>query len=155
MPRIKYKKREILLDPIYNNVKVSKFINYVMRKGKKGRARKIVYDTFEILKEKTKKNPLDIFELAIKNVSPSLEVRPKRIGGATYQVPMEVRPERKLALAMRWILGAAKSKKGRSMKERLANELLEAAQGKGVAVKKKEDTHKMAEANKAFAHFAW
>jgi len=155
MPRIKYKKREILSDPIYNNVKVSKFINYVMRKGKKGRARKIVYDTFEILKEKTKKNPLDIFELAIKNVSPSLEVRPKRIGGATYQVPMEVRPERKLALAMRWILGAAKSKKGRSMKERLANELLEAAQGKGVAVKKKEDTHKMAEANKAFAHFAW
>ena len=155
MPRIKYKKREILLDPIYNNVKVSKFINYVMRKGKKGRARKIVYDTFEILKEKTKKNPLDIFELAIKNVSPSLEVRPKRIGGATYQVPMEVRPERKLALAMRWILGAAKSKKGRSMKERLANELLEAAQGKGVAVKKKEDTHKMAEANKAFAHFAF
>jgi len=155
MPRIKYKKREILSDPIYNNVKVSKFINYVMRKGKKGRARKIVYDTFEILKEKTKKNPLDIFELAIKNVSPSLEVRPKRIGGATYQVPMEVRPERKLALAMRWILGAAKSKKGRSMKERLANELLEAAQGKGVAVKKKEDTHKMAEANKAFAHFAF
>jgi len=155
MPRIKYKKREILSDPIYNNVKVSKFINYVMRKGKKGRARKIVYDTFEILKEKTKKDPLEIFELAIKNVSPSLEVRPKRIGGATYQVPMEVRPERKLALAMRWILGAAKSKKGRSMKERLANELLEAAQGKGVAVKKKEDTHKMAEANKAFAHFAW
>lgn len=155
MPRIKYKKREILPDPVYNNVKVAKFINYVMRKGKKEKARKIVYGAFEILKEKTKKNPLEIFELALKNVGPSLEVRPRRIGGATYQVPMEVKPDRKLALAMRWILQAAKAKKGKPMSEKLANELLEASQGKGVAVKKKEDTHKMAEANKAFAHFAF
>jgi len=155
MPRRKYKKREILPDPIFNNVKVSKFINYIMRKGKKGKARKIIFDAFGILKEKTKKDPLEIFELAIRNTSPLLEVRPKRIGGATYQVPMEVKPERKLTLAMRWILEAAKSKKGRPMKERLASELLEAAQGKGTAVKKKENAHRMAEANKAFAHFAF
>ena len=155
MPRRKYKKREILPDPIFNNVKVSKFINYIMRKGKKGKARKIIFDAFGILKEKTKKDPLEIFELAIRNTSPLLEVRPKRIGGATYQVPMEVKPERKLTLAMRWILEAAKSKKGRPMKERLASELLEAAQGKGAAVKKKENAHRMAEANKAFAHFAF
>ena len=155
MPRRKYKKREILPDPIFNNVKVSKFINYIMRKGKKGKARKIIFDAFGILKEKTKKDPLEIFELAIRNTSPLLEVRPKRIGGATYQVPMEVRPERKLTLAMRWILEAAKSKKGKPMKERLASELLEAAQGKGTAVKKKENAHRMAEANKAFAHFAF
>ena len=155
MPRRKYKKREIFPDPIFNNIKVSKFINYIMRKGKKGKARKIIFDAFGILKEKTKKDPLEIFELAIRNTSPLLEVRPKRIGGATYQVPMEVRPERKLTLAMRWILEAAKSKKGKPMKERLASELLEAAQGKGTAVKKKENAHRMAEANKAFAHFAF
>jgi small subunit ribosomal protein S7 len=155
MPRMKFKKREILPDPLYNSVKVAKLINYVMRRGKKEKARKIVYGAFEILKEKTKKDPLEIFELAIKNVGPSLEVRSRRIGGATYQVPVEVKPERKLSLAMRWIVEAAKAKKGKPMKEKLAEELLEASQGKGAAVKKKEDTHKMAEANKAFAHFAF
>lgn len=155
MPRRKYKKQEIFPDPLYNSLTVSKFINYIMRRGKKEKARKIVYGAFEILKEKTKKEPLEIFNLAIKNVCPLLEVRSKRIGGATYQVPMEVKPERKLALAMRWIIQAAKSKKGKQMKEKLAEELLESAQGRGTAVKKKEDTHRMAEANKAFAHFAW
>jgi small subunit ribosomal protein S7 len=155
MPRIKYKKREILPDPLYNNVKVAKLINYVMRRGKKEKARKIVYGAFEIVKEKTKKNPMEIFNLAIKNVGPLLEVRPRRIGGATYQVPMEVKPERRLSLAMRWIVEAAKSKKGKPMREKLAEELIEASQGKGSAVRKKENVHKMAEANKAFAHFAW
>lgn len=155
MPRIKYKKREILPDPLYNNVKVAKLINYVMRRGKKEKARKIVYGAFEIVKEKTKKDPIEIFNLAIKNVGPLLEVRPRRIGGATYQVPMEVKPERRLSLAMRWIIEAAKSKKGRPMKEKLAEELIEASKGRGAAVRKKEQVHRMAEANKAFAHFAW
>lgn len=155
MPRKKFKKHQISPDPIYNNVTVAKFINHVMRKGKKGKARKIVYGAFDIVKEKTKKEPLEIFEQALKNTEPLLEVRPKRIGGATYQVPMEVKPERKITLAMRWIIEAAKSKKGRPMREKLAEELVEAAGGKGGAVKKKEDTHRMAEANKAFAHFAW
>lgn len=155
MATIKYKKREILPDPLYGNVKVAKLINYVMRRGKKEKARKIVYGAFEIVKEKTKRNPLEVFDLAIKNVGPLLEVRARRIGGATYQVPMEVKPERKLSLAMRWIVEAAKSKKGRPMTEKLAEELIEASQGKGGAVRKKENVHKMAEANKAFAHFAW
>ena len=148
-------KREISPDPVYNNVTVSKFINQVMRKGKKTIAKKIVYGVFEILKEKTKKEPLEIFEKAMNNASPLLEVRPKRIGGATYQVPVEVRGERRLTLAMRWIIEAAKSKKGKPMKEKLAEELTNAANNTGVAIKKKEDTHKMAEANRAFAHFAW
>ena len=148
-------KRVILPDPVYNSVNVSKFINQVMRKGKKTIAKKIVYGAFEILKEKTKKEPLEIFEQAINNASPLLEVRPKRIGGATYQVPVEVRGERRLTLAMRWIIEAAKSKRGRPMKEKLAEELINAANNTGVAIKKKEDTHKMAEANRAFAHFAW
>jgi small subunit ribosomal protein S7 len=155
MPRIKYKKREILPDPLYNNVKVAKLINYVMRRGKKEKARKIVYGAFEIVKEKTKKDPIEIFNLAIKNVGPLLEVRPRRVGGATYQVPMEVKPERRLSLAMRWIVEAAKLKKRKPMVEKLAEELIEASQGKGAAVRKKENIHKMAEANKAFAHFAW
>jgi small subunit ribosomal protein S7 len=148
-------KKAIPPDPVYNSVTVSKFINQVMRKGKKTIAKKIVYGAFEILKEKTKKEPLEIFEQAINNASPLLEVRPKRIGGATYQVPVEVRGERRLTLAMRWIIEAAKSKRGRPMKEKLAEELINAANNTGVAIKKKEDTHKMAEANRAFAHFAW
>jgi small subunit ribosomal protein S7 len=148
-------KREISPDPVYNNITVSKFINQVMRKGKKTIAKKIVYRVFDTVKEKTKKEPLEIFEKAIENASPLLEVRPKRIGGATYQVPVEVRGERRLTLAMRWIIEAAKSKKGKTMKEKLAEELINAANNTGVAIKKKEDTHKMAEANRAFAHFAW
>ncbi len=152
--RKKIKKREIKPDLIYNDVVVAKLINYVMRKGKKTIARKIVYGAFDIIKEKTKKDPLEVFKTAIKNASPLMEVRPKRIGGATYQIPMEVRGDRRLALALRWIIKAAKQKKGKPMKEKLAEELLAAADNTGWAVKKKEDTHKMAEANRAFAHFA-
>ena len=148
-------KRVISPDPIYNNVMVSKFINQVMRRGKKTVAQKIVYGSFEIIKEKTQKDPLEIFDLAINNVKPSLEVRPRRVGGATYQVPWPVSLERGVTLAMRWIIKAAKSKKGKPMKEKLAEELMAAAKNEGVAVKKKEDTHRMAEANRAFAHFAW
>ena len=148
-------KRAIPPDPVYNNITVSKFINQVMRKGKKTIAKKTVYGAFDVVKEKTKKEPLEIFEKAISNASPLLEVRPKRIGGATYQVPVEVRGERRLTLAMRWIIEAAKSKKGKPMQEKLAEELINATNNTGVAIKKKEDTHKMAEANRAFAHFAW
>jgi len=153
--RKKIKKREILPDLVYNNVKVAKFINQIMRRGKKTIARKIVYRAFDFIKEKTKKDPLEIFEKAIENASPLLEVKPKRVGGATYQVPREVRGDRRMTLAMRWIIKAAKSKKGKSMKEKLAEELISASENEGAAVKKKEDTHRMAEANRAFAHFAW
>ena len=151
----KKEKRIISPDPVYNNVAVAKFINQVMRRGKKEKARKIVYKSFDIIKEKTKKEPLEVFESALKNAAPFLEVKPRRIGGATYQVPREVRGDRKITLAMRWIILAAKSKKGKPIKEKLAEELIAAADNTGWAVKKKEDTHRMAEANKAFAHFAW
>ena len=154
MARKKEQKRTISPDPSYNNVLVAKFINQVMRKGKKSIARKIVYGSFEILKEKTKKEPLEVFDEAIKNVSPALEVKPRRVGGATYQVPREVRGDRKITLAMRWIIKAAKSKKGKPMKEKLAEELIAASKNEGTAIKKRQDTHRMAEANKAFAHFA-
>ncbi len=155
MPRKKFKKREITPDPVYENVLVAKFINQVMRKGKKALAQKIVYGAFEIIKEKTKKDPLEIFEKAIENAAPLLEVRPRRVGGATYQVPVEVKGDRRITLAMRWIIQAAKSKKGKPMKEKLAQELILAYQNEGDAVKRKENTHRMAEANRAFAHFAW
>jgi len=155
MPRKKYKKRKISPDPLYQSELVSKFINQVMRRGKKNVARKIVYGAFEMVKEKTKKEPLEIFEKALENVGPSLEVRPRRVGGATYQVPMEVKEERRITLAMRWIILAAKMKKGKPMKEKLAEELIAASKNEGWAVRKKEETHRMAEANKAFAHFAW
>jgi small subunit ribosomal protein S7 len=151
----KIKKREILPDPKYNSTMVAKFINYVMRRGKKSLARRIVYEAFDILKERVKKEPLEVFEQAIKNAAPLLEVRPRRIGGATYQVPIEVKGDRRIALAMRWIIEAAKSKKGKPMKEKLAQELIDAYNNTGTAVKKKENMHKMAEANKAFAHYAW
>ncbi len=153
--RKKMRKRESLPDLIYDSVSVYKFINYIMRKGKKTIARKIVYGAFDIIKEKAKKEPLEVFEQALKNTSPILEVRPKRVGGATYQIPREVKGDRKLALSMRWIIKAAKSKKGRPMKEKLAEEIMNAANNTGWAVKRKEDTHKMAEANRAFAHFAY
>jgi small subunit ribosomal protein S7 len=155
MARQKRAKRNILPDSIYNSVTVSKFINQVMRQGKKNIAKKIVYGAFDILKEKTKKEPLEVFERAIENASPILEVKPKRIGGATYQVPREVRGDRRMTLAFRWIIGAAKSRKGKPMVQKLADELIGASENKGVAIKKKEDTHRMAEANRAFAHFAW
>jgi small subunit ribosomal protein S7 len=142
-------------DPVYNSVVVEKFINCVMKKGKKTIARKNVYGAFNILKEKMQKEPFEVFDLAIKNASPLLEVKPKRIGGATYQVPREVKGDRKLTLAIRWILQASRAKKGQPFREKLAEEIINAANNTGFAVRKKEDTHRMAEANRAFAHFAW
>ncbi len=150
----KFKKKEIKPDPLYNNIVVSKFINYIMEDGKKSVARKNVYGALEILKEKSKQDAVDVFEKAIQNVSPMLEVRSKRIGGAKYQVPIEIQRDRRLSLAMRWIIQAAKDGKG-PMREKLAKELLEAADNTGKAIKKKENVHRMAEANKAFARFAW
>lgn len=142
-------------DRVYNNERVGKFINYMMWDGKKATSEKIVYDAFDYIKEKTKEDPLVIFEEALKNTGPIIEVRSRRIGGANYQVPREVRPERRIALSMRWIKEAARGKKGVAMHKKLAEELILAAKNEGSAVKKREDTHKMAEANKAFAHFAW
>ena len=143
-------------DLVYGSDKVSKLTNYIMERGKKNTARAIVYGAFDIIKEKKKDvEPLEVLELAIKNAGPLMEIRSRRVGGANYQVPREVRPERRLALSMRWIIEAAKSKKGRPMEEKLADELLAAANGEGEAVKKRDNVHKMAEANKAFAHFAW
>jgi len=149
-----YKKHKVAPDGVYGDVAVAQFINKVMKSGKKSTAQKIVYSAFDIIKEKTKKEPLEIFKQAIENASPLLEVKPKRVGGATYQVPMEVRGERKLALATKWILDAARSKKGKAMAEKLAQELMDCVNNQGNAIKKKQDTHRMAEANKAFAHFA-
>ncbi len=143
-------------DFIYNSQKLEKFINYIMWSGKKETARKVMYQAFDVIKEKTgNSNPLEVFDLALRNAGPMTEVRSKRIGGANYQVPVEVRAERRLALAMRWIRDAARGGKGRPMHLKLADELIAASKNEGAAIKKKEDTHKMAEANKAFAHFAW
>lgn len=142
-------------DLVFNSVRVSKFINYIMVGGKKDIARSIVYDALDLVKEKSGKDPLDVFKTALKNIGPSMEVRSRRIGGAAYQVPREVRPERRLALAMRWIIEIAKKGKGKNMSEKLADELLLANNNEGEAIKKKENVHKMAEANKAFAHFSW
>ena len=143
------------LDPLYSNPLVGKFINYIMRRGKKSVAQKVVYKSFDIIKEKTKGNPIELFDKAIKNISPSLEVKSRRVGGANYQVPQPVRPDRKIQLAFRWIINAAKAKKGKSMAEKLAEELMLAVNNEGAAIKKKLDTHRMAEANRAFAHFSW
>ncbi len=153
--RKKKVKSKLVPDPVYNRVDVAKFINRIMRRGKKTVAQKIVYGAFDIIKQKTQKDPLEVFEKAIQAASPLLEVKSRRVGGATYQVPVEVRGERRIALASRWIIQAAKSKKGKPMKEKLAEELIAASKNEGAAVKKKEDTHRMAEANRAFAHFAW
>ncbi|MFZ2152422.1 MAG: 30S ribosomal protein S7 [Minisyncoccia bacterium] len=139
----------------YNSYEVAKLINYIMERGKKNAARKIVYDALDLVKEMEGKEPMDVFTEAIKNTSPLMEVRSRRVGGANYQVPREVRPERRLMLSMRWIKEAAASKKGEAMHKKLAKELIAASKNEGTAVKKREDTHKMAEANKAFAHFAW
>lgn len=155
--RRKIKNKKIVEpDIVYNSQKLAKFINIVMWDGKKEIARKSVYKAFDIIKEKTgNPNPLEVFDTALKNAGPMVEVRSRRIGGANYQVPREVRPERRLALAMRWIIGAARSKKGASIDKKLAEELILASKNEGSACKKREDTHKMAESNKAFAHFAW
>lgn len=142
-------------DFVYESEHVSKLVNYIMERGKKNAARKIVYGAFDKIKTQTKSDPAQVFEMALQNVGPQVEVRSRRVGGANYQVPHEVRPERKLALALRWIIGAAKGKKGKPMKERLAEEIMLSAKNEGEAIKKKENVHKMAEANRAFAHFAW
>lgn len=139
----------------YQNQLVGKFINYIMRQGKKSVAQKVIYESFDAIKEKTKSDPFGIFEKAVKNVSPSLEVRSRRIGGANYQVPQPVRANRKIQLTFRWIIKAAKTKKGKPMSEKLADELILASNNEGAAIKKKLDTHRMAEANRAFAHFSW
>ncbi|NLO89522.1 MAG: 30S ribosomal protein S7 [Clostridia bacterium] len=148
-------KRDVPGDPIYGDKAVSKLINQIMRDGKKSLAEKIVYGAFEIIREKKNQDPLEVFHKALENVKPVLEVRARRVGGANYQVPVEVRPERRQTLAIRWIVSFARERNGKSMQEKLAAELMEAAEGLGGAVKKKEDTHRMAEANKAFAHYRW
>lgn len=149
-------RKKIKPDATYGSPKVEKFINCVMAEGKKNAARKVVYDALELIKEKTKgENPVEVFEAALKNAGPVMEVRSRRIGGANYQVPREVRAERRQALAMRWIIGAARAKKGAPMREKLSTELIAASKNEGEAIKKKENTHKMAESNKAFAHFSW
>ena len=156
MPRKGHnQKREVLADPMYNNVVVTKLINSVMLDGKKGVAQKIVYDAFEKVKNDTGEEPLEVFEKAMNNIMPVLEVKARRIGGATYQVPIEVRPERRQALALRWLTVYSRKRGEKTQEERLANEIMDAANNTGAAVKKKEDMHKMAEANKAFAHYRW
>ncbi|GAB1535234.1 30S ribosomal protein S7 [Geovibrio sp. ADMFC3] len=149
------KKREVIADPIYKDAIVTKFINILMLDGRKSVAERVFYETIDSIAQKTGENGIDVFRKAIENVKPQLEVKSRRVGGATYQVPIEVRPLRKQALSIKWIVAAARSKKERTMVERLAGELIDAAGGKGIAFKKKEDTHKMAEANRAFAHFRW
>lgn len=147
-------KREIIPDPKFQNVEVAKFINYVMRRGKKSTAQRIVYQSFDVIADKLKKNPLEVFELAIKNVAPTLEVKGRRIGGANYQIPIQVKTERRFLLACRWIIDASRERKGKPMQEKLAQELMDASKKEGSAMKKREAVQKMAEANRAFAHFA-
>lgn len=147
--------REVLPDPLYNSVLVTKLINSVMLDGKKGVAQKVVYSAFDIIKEKTGKDPLDVFITALENIMPSLEVKARRVGGATYQVPIEVRPDRRQTLGLRWLITFSRKRSEKTMKERLAAEIMDAANSLGSAVKKREDTHKMAESNKAFAHYRW
>ncbi len=148
-------KREIIPDPIYNDPIITQFINKISYSGKRGIGEKIFYGALDIIKEKTGKDSLEVFQEAMKNVMPVLEVRARRVGGATYQVPMEVRPDRRVSLAMRWVINSSRARSERTMSERLAAELMDAANNVGNSIKKKEDTHKMAEANKAFAHYRW
>ena len=148
-------RRDVLADPLYSSKLVTRLINSIMLDGKKGTAQSIVYDAFKQIEEKTGQKPLEVFEKAIENIAPSLEVKSRRVGGANYQVPVEVRPERKQALALRWLTNYARLRGGHSMAENLANEIIDASNGVGAAVKKREDTHRMAEANKAFAHYRW
>ena len=149
------KKRPVFPDPVYNSYVVSKFINKIMKAGEKSKAETICYGCFDIIAKREKKNPLEVFLQALENIKPVLEVRSRRVGGATYQVPAEVRPERREALAFRWLLQFARQKKGKPMKEKLATEIIMASRNEGLTVKKKEDTHRMAEANRAFAHYRW
>ncbi len=148
-------KREVLPDPIYSSILVTKLVNSIMLDGKKGVAQKVVYDAFDTIKEKTGKEPMEVFEAAMENIMPSLEIKARRVGGATYQVPMEVRPARRQTLALRWLTAYSRSRSEKNMADRLAGEIMDAANNTGNSVKKREDTHKMAEANKAFAHYRW
>ncbi len=148
-------KRDVLPDPMYNSKLVTKLINSIMLDGKKGIAQKILYNAFDTVKEKTGQEPMEVFEKAMENIKPALEVKSRRVGGANYQVPIEVKPERSQALALRWLVQYSRLRGGHSMAENLANEIIDASNGVGAAVKKREDTHKMAEANKAFAHYRW
>ena len=148
-------KREVLADPVYNSTVVTRLVNNIMLDGKKGTAQKIVYGAFDIIKEKTGKEPLEVFNEAMANIMPVLEVKARRVGGATYQVPIEVRPERRQTLGLRWLTTYSRARGERTMKERLAGEIMDAVNNSGASVKKKDDTHKMAEANKAFAHYRW
>ena len=148
-------KRDVLPDPIYNSKLVSRLINHLMIDGKRGTASTILYDAFDIVKEKTGKEPLEVFEEAMKNIMPVLEVKARRIGGSNYQVPIEVRPERRTTLGLRWLVNYARLRNEHTMDERLANEIMDAANNTGASVKKREDTHKMADANRAFAHYRW
>jgi small subunit ribosomal protein S7 len=155
MRKKRAEKRRIMPDPKFNDVIVAKFVNCIMIQGKKNTARSIVYNAFDIIEQKTKKEPLEVFRQALQNVAPITEVRSRRVGGATYQVPVEVREDRRIALAIRWIKNYSTARRDKSMAMRLAAELMAASKGEGSAVKKREDTHRMAEANKAFAHFKW
>ncbi len=148
-------KRKRIPDAKYHSTDLARFINKVMLDGKKSKAETIVYDALGIVERELKKNPLDVFEQALRNVTPALEVKPRRVGGATYQVPVDIRPDRRVALAMRWLLTAARARRGKPMSERLAAELMDAFRGQGATIKKREDTHRMAEANKAFVHYRW
>jgi small subunit ribosomal protein S7 len=148
-------RREVIADPIYNNVMVSRLINKVMLDGKKGVAERIVYDALETVREKSGKDAMEVFEAALKNIMPVLEVKARRVGGANYQVPIEVRAERRSTLGLRWLVNYSRQRNEKTMSEKLANEILDAANNAGASVKKREDTHKMAEANKAFAHYRW
>ena len=156
MPRrAKVQKREILPDPRYNSRVLSKFINKIMHGGKKGTAERVVYGAFDLVAERSRREPLEVFEQAMRNATPVLEVKPRRVGGSTYQVPVEIRGDRRQSLAMRWLIGSSRSRNGHSMSEKLAAEMLDAANNVGATVKRREDTHRMAEANKAFAHYRW
>ncbi len=153
--RHRAEKREVHPDPKFGDQILTRFMNYVMRDGKKSVAEKIVYGALDIIEAKTRRDPLPLFHEALENVAPGIEVRSRRVGGATYQVPVEVRPDRKKALAIRWLVGAARKRNEHTMRERLAGELMDAASNRGSAVKKREDTHRMAEANRAFSHYRW
>lgn len=155
MRKRRAEKRDVLKDPMYDSKLVTKLINQLMLDGKKGTAQKIVYGAFDIVKEKTNRDPMEVFESAMENIKPALEVKSRRVGGANYQVPIEVKPARSQALALRWLVNSSRTRGGHTMKENLANEIIDASNGVGAAVKKREDTHKMAEANKAFAHYRW
>ena len=148
-------KRDVLVDPIYNSKLVTRLINQVMLDGKKGVAQKIIYNAFDLVNEKTGNDPIEVFNKAMENIKPALEVKSRRVGGANYQVPMEVRPDRSTALGLRWLVQYARLRGGHSMSENLANEIIDASNNTGAAVKKREETHRMAEANKAFAHYRW